>query len=310
LSVDPLAPSYPWYTPYQFAGNGPIANVDLDGLEPLQKITASSVNGDGTPVFDIADDWVVVTATKANTGQLHGSGPIARNARNSPHTDVIGNLSSNVPTNGATGYAGEVANSALLPIAGVGVGVAFAGAAGMYSGAVVMPALPSAASMASFASTIFKITSEGAISRFLGDGASQFVFSMARDESFLKNYNVASGLSSAFANPFVGAFVAGSVNVSYNNPLDINLARGVGSSLIGGTLGYTAGRVLGPTIKGIKPLHSWKGGYGETFKINPIKHIFGAVPPAFTKGPAKFFPDLNEFNHGNVNLKEFDNSDK
>ncbi len=34
LSVDPLAPDYPWYTPYQFAGNGPITNVDLDGLEP------------------------------------------------------------------------------------------------------------------------------------------------------------------------------------------------------------------------------------------------------------------------------------
>jgi RHS repeat-associated protein len=33
LSVDPLAPDYPWYTPYQFAGNKPIAAVDLDGLE-------------------------------------------------------------------------------------------------------------------------------------------------------------------------------------------------------------------------------------------------------------------------------------
>ena len=33
LSVDPLAPSYPWYTPYQFAGNKPIQAIDLDGLE-------------------------------------------------------------------------------------------------------------------------------------------------------------------------------------------------------------------------------------------------------------------------------------
>jgi len=33
LSVDPLFQSYPWYTPYQFAGNNPIANIDLDGLE-------------------------------------------------------------------------------------------------------------------------------------------------------------------------------------------------------------------------------------------------------------------------------------
>jgi len=35
LSVDPLSKSYPWYTPYQFAGNKPIAAKDLDGLEEL-----------------------------------------------------------------------------------------------------------------------------------------------------------------------------------------------------------------------------------------------------------------------------------
>ncbi len=35
LSVDPLTGSYPWYTPYQFAGNMPIWAVDLDGLEEL-----------------------------------------------------------------------------------------------------------------------------------------------------------------------------------------------------------------------------------------------------------------------------------
>ena len=35
LSVDPIAKDYPWYTPYQFAGNMPIQAMDLDGLEPL-----------------------------------------------------------------------------------------------------------------------------------------------------------------------------------------------------------------------------------------------------------------------------------
>jgi RHS repeat-associated protein len=33
LSVDPLFRTYPWYTPYQFAGNKPVISVDLDGLE-------------------------------------------------------------------------------------------------------------------------------------------------------------------------------------------------------------------------------------------------------------------------------------
>ncbi|MCK6649273.1 MAG: hypothetical protein L6Q66_06440 [Bacteroidia bacterium] len=33
LSVDPLSPEYPWYSPYQFAGNNPIRFIDLDGKE-------------------------------------------------------------------------------------------------------------------------------------------------------------------------------------------------------------------------------------------------------------------------------------
>ena len=33
LSTDPLTKSYPWYTPYQYAGNQPIWAVDIDGLE-------------------------------------------------------------------------------------------------------------------------------------------------------------------------------------------------------------------------------------------------------------------------------------
>lgn len=34
INVDPIALDYPFYTPYQYAGNEPIANMDLDGLEP------------------------------------------------------------------------------------------------------------------------------------------------------------------------------------------------------------------------------------------------------------------------------------
>jgi RHS repeat-associated protein len=38
LSVDPLTKSYPWYTPYQFAGNKPITAIDIDGQEELIRI--------------------------------------------------------------------------------------------------------------------------------------------------------------------------------------------------------------------------------------------------------------------------------
>ncbi|MFT3676825.1 MAG: RHS repeat-associated core domain-containing protein [Chitinophagaceae bacterium] len=33
LSVDPLSESFPWFSPYQFAGNSPITFIDLDGQE-------------------------------------------------------------------------------------------------------------------------------------------------------------------------------------------------------------------------------------------------------------------------------------
>jgi RHS repeat-associated protein len=36
LSVDPISSDYPWYTPYQFAGNKPIEAIDLDGAEELK----------------------------------------------------------------------------------------------------------------------------------------------------------------------------------------------------------------------------------------------------------------------------------
>lgn len=34
FALDPLTRDYPFYTPYQFAGNDVIRNIDLDGLEP------------------------------------------------------------------------------------------------------------------------------------------------------------------------------------------------------------------------------------------------------------------------------------
>jgi RHS repeat-associated protein len=46
LSVDPLTESYPWFTPYQFAGNTPIQAIDLDGLENLHFTLSWDANGE------------------------------------------------------------------------------------------------------------------------------------------------------------------------------------------------------------------------------------------------------------------------
>lgn len=48
LSIDPLFTFYPWYTPYQFAGNKPIWAIDLDGLEEYYASDGSYIGTYGT----------------------------------------------------------------------------------------------------------------------------------------------------------------------------------------------------------------------------------------------------------------------
>jgi len=42
LSIDPLTKSYPYYSPYHFAGNRPIDCIDLEGTEPKSVVKQSS----------------------------------------------------------------------------------------------------------------------------------------------------------------------------------------------------------------------------------------------------------------------------
>jgi RHS repeat-associated protein len=66
LSVDPLTQEYPWYTPYQFAGNTPIQAIDLDGLEPAtplyikqKPVLEVSYENDPSSWTQKADGWEV-----------------------------------------------------------------------------------------------------------------------------------------------------------------------------------------------------------------------------------------------------------
>ena len=58
LSVDPLASSYPWYTPYQFAGNIPITFIDRDGLEPAEPGSKVGETVTGTNGNNPAKSWI------------------------------------------------------------------------------------------------------------------------------------------------------------------------------------------------------------------------------------------------------------
>jgi RHS repeat-associated protein len=57
LSTDPLSKSFPWYSPYQFAGNMPIAAIDLDGEEQKIMINWHDVNGKVTQTKIVKGDF-------------------------------------------------------------------------------------------------------------------------------------------------------------------------------------------------------------------------------------------------------------
>jgi RHS repeat-associated protein len=78
LSVDPLAPSYPELTPYQFAGNTPIWATDLEGAEaePQQTQGPNTLGNDNveTAATPGADGMFVETLPEAIVDSKRGNG--------------------------------------------------------------------------------------------------------------------------------------------------------------------------------------------------------------------------------------------
>ena len=75
LSVDPLTGKYPWYTPYQFAGNKPIWAVDLDGLEEANS-NAQKVKADKALQEVLNKDYIRMnTPREGANGIFHSATP-------------------------------------------------------------------------------------------------------------------------------------------------------------------------------------------------------------------------------------------
>jgi RHS repeat-associated protein len=79
LSVDPLFKNYPWYTPYQFAGNMPIVAIDLDGLEQFNVAVVYSelVNGYNVTIEMISPSGPLTLNYNIQT--VHGTENYQRN---------------------------------------------------------------------------------------------------------------------------------------------------------------------------------------------------------------------------------------
>lgn len=109
IIVDPLTKKYPYYTPYQFAGNTPIVAADLDGKEPDIKFesaySSNFIGGDGvdkkaySQAFDKSSGSgavVVGMATALGLGAVadvyaayeayENSAPAPSNVNNNPRT--------------------------------------------------------------------------------------------------------------------------------------------------------------------------------------------------------------------------------
>ncbi|MCB9330694.1 MAG: hypothetical protein H6574_06400 [Lewinellaceae bacterium] len=82
LSVDPIAREYPWYTPYQFAGNKPIWAFDLDGLEDVkweysksdQFIGGQGMSKEDKAVYQEAFDEIIDDIFISVASELVGAG--------------------------------------------------------------------------------------------------------------------------------------------------------------------------------------------------------------------------------------------
>lgn len=68
LSLDPLSKKFPWYSPYQFAGNKPVNSRDLDGEEEAIVIL-ERFDDDGKAVLSVTRNGNVMN--NSNGGQLN-----------------------------------------------------------------------------------------------------------------------------------------------------------------------------------------------------------------------------------------------
>ena len=78
LSVDPLTADFPWYTPYQFAGNKPIANIDMDGLEEWYYQNGQLADGIAGPLSAKAQSDLGVVTREELESALENAASVSR----------------------------------------------------------------------------------------------------------------------------------------------------------------------------------------------------------------------------------------
>ena len=92
LSVDPLTKSYPMLTPYQFASNSPIGNIDIDGLEAISIQEAKRIS-------DEMDAEILVQTAEETAASIRGFSDAVFNANVLGLNQLFSDLSGYDPLN-------------------------------------------------------------------------------------------------------------------------------------------------------------------------------------------------------------------
>ena len=117
--LDPLTDDYAHYTPYQYAGNEPIANVDLDGLEEYKVLQAVVVKGFMHSAAPLANAGKAVATVALGGGKLLENLAVAGKSL----LTIIGATASVALDNLTGGLAnteGIIANSGWVPSSQIG----------------------------------------------------------------------------------------------------------------------------------------------------------------------------------------------
>ena len=76
-SVDPLSPSYPQLTPYQFASNSPISGIDLDGLEYAEAVSGRGLGPLSREALESSEFTIVDSRTLGEGALVQAHLPVA-----------------------------------------------------------------------------------------------------------------------------------------------------------------------------------------------------------------------------------------
>ena len=280
LSVDPLSPDYPWYTPYQFAGNKPIAFSDLDGLEEKDETGVWRDELWGGTYTHVQDDiYIYQRIVRGKSEFYHNAFPNqdggewtrirSRDATFNEYSHLQTGTGAGLSYNGVAGrdqWTEDMKNM-------------FAGMIAVGGGAPLIAAIATEV-VAIHTNPLFVINSTAA--GFIGDGAVQYIGHAAgpnSDQSFVNNYNIASGAANTFfKNPYLANFVGSYFNISGNSieravstgsfsPLTTNLETGLTGALVGGALGSLGGKITGST--------AWSSKLCASFSESTVINSFG-----------------------------------